>query len=61
MTTSVDRRRAVTESLSRWRTRDEKQKQQARLDVVVGRVVSSMAMENGLVSPAWIRQATRRA
>ncbi len=57
MSTAQDRRQAVSESLSRWRARSAEDKRVARRSVVIDRVVSSMAMENEPVSPAWVQQA----
>lgn len=57
MSTARDRRQAVSESLSRWRARSAEDKRLVRRNVVIARVVSSMAVENEPVSRAWVQQA----
>lgn len=56
MSTLRDRRQVTSESLSRWRARSAEEKRVVRRSVVIDRVVSSMAMENEPVSPAWVQQ-----
>lgn len=59
MSTTAQISQPAAESLARWRALSDEQKREARLAVVIDRVVASMAMENEPVSEPWIQQAKK--